>query len=185
MWTAPIASGLCVSSQRSLDQNLAQWLEIERWDGGLVSKISAIGRCFATESQLKLIQTSWMFDNHFECKLQPKTLDCFRIYPMTPSAAFAERLRSALGFGAFIGLQDLGEPTDETIITPLFPEACKFGVIIKDTFSSEMQVVLFNWQQLSCWHSNLGSHWKKILRQIRQFKWLRSIVGHIRCWAVT
>ena len=63
---------------------------------------------------------------------------------MTPSAAFAEQMRSALSFGAFIGLQDLGEPTDEAIITPLFPEACKFGVIMKDTLSSEMQVVLFN-----------------------------------------
>ena len=63
---------------------------------------------------------------------------------MTPSATFAERMRSALGFGAFLGLQDLGEPTDETTITPLFPDSCKFGVIMKDTLSSEMQVVLFN-----------------------------------------
>lgn len=63
---------------------------------------------------------------------------------MTPSAAFAEQMRLALGFGAFIGLEDLGELRDETIITPLFPEACKFGVIMKDTLSSEMQVVLFN-----------------------------------------
>lgn len=94
---------------------------------------------------------------------------------MTPPAAFAEQMWSALGFGAFIGLEDLGEPTDETIVTPLFPQACKFGVVMKDTLSSQMQVVLFNWQQLTF---EFGQPLQKDLRQIRQFKWLRSIVGH-------
>ena len=60
---------------------------------------------------------------------------------MTPSAAFAERMRSALGFGAFLGLQDLGEPTDETIISPLFPEACKFGVIMVENGKWDLEEV--------------------------------------------
>ena len=63
---------------------------------------------------------------------------CFRITPFSPDAAFAERMRLACGTGMF--LEELGL----NIVTPLFPDEFKFGVIVQDMSTMKLQVVMFD-----------------------------------------
>ena len=71
---------------------------------------------------------------------------CFRITPLSSDAALAERMRLALGTGAF----------EDQIITPLFPDEFKFGVIMKDNQTMKLQVVMFD-----NWHLHLPGLWKQ------------------------
>ena len=93
---------------------------------------------------------------------------CFRITPLSSDAAFAERMRLALGTGVF---EDQAQGR-LTVITPLFPDEFKFGVITRDNQTMKLQVVMFD-----NWHLHLRGLWKQV--------WARScdsndwpVVGH-------
>ena len=61
---------------------------------------------------------------------------CFTITPLS-SDAFAERMRLALGTGVFEDQAQGGL----TVITPLFPDEFKFGVITRD---NQTMIVMFD-----------------------------------------
>ena len=142
------------------------WWAVMRWTSGFLPsnlRMCSWRRAWV-EIKFKLCRCLSLSSNknlmHFE--------SCFRITPLSSDAAFAERMRLALGTGVF---EDQAQGR-LTVITPLFPDEFKFGVITRDNQTMKLQVVMFD-----NWHLHLRGLWKQV--------WARScdsndwpVVGH-------